>query len=59
MENKPIYEKCIDYPAAWCHPDSCGKFKICRAVRIAVIIDFIFTYKKLLDYYNCKGGCDV
>jgi len=39
--NKPPYKMCIDIPTQFCSPDVCGRFEMCKAVRLLKMTEMV------------------
>ena len=49
---KPLYKMCKDIPTQYCCPDACGRYIICKALRMykmSEMVSAIFTSCNLLD----------
>jgi len=40
---KPLYKMCVDFPTQYCNPNACGKYKICKLLRISRMAEMIAT----------------
>jgi len=50
--NKPLYKMCVDIPTQFCSPNACGRYEMCKAVRLLKMmetISLIITTCEMID----------
>lgn len=58
---KPLYKYCVDIPTQYCCPDACGRYEMCKSLRLLKMSETIYailTTCELLDMIDNMGEDD-